>query len=569
MSQSSDPIAASPIRPRTLVAIALIVALAALTTLHRLGAADVCGSNEAVEAVFLQQMVEHDALLFPLENGRSPMYKPPLFHWTAVAIDRLAGIKKVTAFNLRLPAALYAIAGIILTIAFACAFLGSTGGLLAGLILAASYQYLENARIGRVDMTLCFFETLALFAFLLWSAPPARSTPASADPDNARGANSLRYLLAIALGLGVLAKGPVGAILPGLAIVIFLVAEKRLRDVWKLATPGPVILTLAIASSWYLACLFGRRYGFLDRQIGSENFGRFFGSLGAMAPWYYVKPILLNSAPLSLLVPFAVFSAIRTYRRPAPSSSTPLDVPGEPAHAAGVANEGDTRTQVPPGARPAQNPLSLWMALRMMFLPRLDPADKRPADSPRDRRAILAVRLLAIFWVATVVFFSIAAYKRRAYLLPLWPASAVLLGWWLTAPARPRYGKLLRAAVTATCAVLIVFNLLFLPHHEIRDCGNDSMRETAAQINRIVGRNEPLYIFRFADQPAPLLFYLDRPAPMVSGRLGDAPPGYVIVTAAAWRHLEPQALDLEPVFESSSGRPRLVLLRHGKALAAR
>ncbi len=569
MSQSSDPIAASPTRPRALVAITLIVALAALTTLHRLGAADVCGSNEAVEAVFLQQMVEHDALLFPLENGRSPMYKPPLFHWTAVAIDRLAGIKKITAFNLRLPAALYAIAGVILTIAFACSFLDSTGGLLAGLILTASYQYLENARIGRVDMTLCFFETLALFAFLSWSAPPARSTDTGADPDNARGSNSFRYLLAIALGLGVLAKGPVGAILPGLAIVIFLVAEKRLRDIWKLATPGPVILTLAIASSWYLACLFGRRYGFLDRQIGSENFGRFFGSLGAMAPWYYVKPILLNSAPLSLLVPFAVFSAIRTYRCPTPSPSTPPPVSGEPAHAAGVANEGNAHTQVLPGARPAQNPLSLWMALRMMFLPRLDAPDKRPADTLRDRRAILAVRLLAIFWVATIVFFSIAAYKRRAYLLPLWPASAVLLGWWLTAPPRPRYGKILRAAVTATCAVLIVFNFFFLPHHEIRECGKDSMRQTAAQINRIVGRNEPLYIFHFEDQPAPLLFYLDRPAPMVSGKLGDAPPGYVIVTAEAWRHLKPQALDLEPVFESSSGRPRLVLLRHGKALAAR
>ena len=125
-----------------------------------------------------------------------------------------------------------------------------------------------------------------------------------------------RYVLALALGLAVLAKGPVGAILPGLAITIFLVAERRLRDVWRLATPGPVLLTLTIASSWYLACLFGRRYGFLDRQIGSENFGRFFGSLGAMAPWYYLKPVLLNSAPLSLIVPFAVFSALRTYWRP-------------------------------------------------------------------------------------------------------------------------------------------------------------------------------------------------------------------------------------------------------------
>src|SRR5271156_2847140 len=194
------------------VAIALVIAV---LTLHRLGAGDVCTGNEAVEGVFVQQMVEHGQLLFPLENGHSPMYKPPLFHWTAVAIDRLAGIKKVTAFNLRLPAALYAIAGVILTVAFACAFLGPRDAILAGLVLTASYQYIENARIGRVDMTLCFFETLALFAFMWWSAP--RDSSVSAIPllgdqaDERRGPNCLRYLLAIALGLAVLAKGPVGA----------------------------------------------------------------------------------------------------------------------------------------------------------------------------------------------------------------------------------------------------------------------------------------------------------------------------------------------------------------------
>src|ERR1700730_9233955 len=116
-------------RARTFIACLVILVIAALTTLHHLGDADVCGSNEAVEAVFLQQMVEHDALLFPLENGHSPMYQPPLFHWTAVAIDRLAGITKVTAFNLRLPAALYAIAGVILTIVFAYAFLGPDAAL--------------------------------------------------------------------------------------------------------------------------------------------------------------------------------------------------------------------------------------------------------------------------------------------------------------------------------------------------------------------------------------------------------------------------------------------------------
>jgi 4-amino-4-deoxy-L-arabinose transferase-like glycosyltransferase len=557
----------------------VIVAIAALTTLHHLGDADVCGSNEAVEAVFLQQMVEHDALLFPLENGHSPMYKPPLFHWTAVAIDRLAGITKVTAFNLRLPAALYAIGGVILTIVFAYAFLGPDAAL-AGLILTASYQYVENARIGRVDMTLCFFETLSLFSFMWWFATHHSSSSTQlnaqevqevprATQSHSEGSSPARLVLAISLGLAVLAKGPVGALLPGFAIFIFLIAERQVSDVWKLATPTTVILTLAIASSWYLACLLGRRYGFLDRQIGSENFGRFFGSLGSMSPAYYLKPVLLNSGPLSLMVPFAVFAALRTYRRHSPTldqAGYPSPVPDAQGSSTRPAS-GYATASAESGSRPAQNPLSLWMALRMMFLPPMD--DLSPAPPHASYQAILAVRLFAIFWVVTVLFFTVAAYKRRAYLLPLWPASAIMLSWWITALARTRPGKFLRGAVVVICAILIAVNFFYLPRKEVRDCAGDSMRPAAAQINRIVGPAEPLYLFGFEDEPAPLLFYLDRTAPRITGKLGEAPPGYVIVTADAWYRLKDQALDLQPVLEARSGRPRIILLRHGKALAHR
>src|SRR5260221_8394140 len=118
-----------------LFAAAVVLATAALT-LHRLGAAEVCGANEAIEGVFVQQMVEHGVLLFPLENGSAPVYKPPLFHWTATALARIGGVRKVTAFNLRLPSALYAIASVALTIAFAWVPLGESGAVLAGLILA-------------------------------------------------------------------------------------------------------------------------------------------------------------------------------------------------------------------------------------------------------------------------------------------------------------------------------------------------------------------------------------------------------------------------------------------------
>ncbi len=496
------------------VAIAALALLIAVLTLHRLGAGDVCTGNEAVEGVFVQQMVEHGHLMFPVENGNVPMYKPPLFHWTAAAIDRLAGIRKVTAANLRLPSAFYAIAGAILTMMFAFEFLGPEAAALAGLALAASYQYISQGRFGRVDMTLCFFESLSLFAFLWWMP----RDPASSGPV-ARFESKLPalYLMAAALGLGVLAKGPVGMILPGASILIFMIVEHRGRQILTMLDPGAIILGAAIASSWYLACYFGGRFAFLNRQLDTENVGRFFGSLGAMAPWYYLKPVLLNSAPLSLLVPvaavYALLSPLLTRRHDAPDA--------------------------------ARSPAS--------------------SDSARARSA---VRLFAIFYFATVVFFSIAAYKRRSYLLPVWPAAAVMLAWWIVTVPPLAWRRAAAWSFAAVCAGLVVFNFIYIPRMEVRTCRDDSFRPAAEEIARVVAPTDPLYLYGFKEEVAPLLFYLDRDAPVLQGRLGDAPPGFVIVPAHVWKTDQRTALDFEPVLTSDHGNRHLVLLKRGKSYAS-
>ena len=495
----------------SVAAILAITLVIAVLTLHRLGASDVCGGDEAIEGVFVQQMVEHDQLLFPVENGKVPMFKPPMFHWTAVAIDRLAGIRKVTAANLRLPSALYAIAGAVLTMLFALEFLGLDVAVLAGLALAGSYQYINQGRFGRVDMTLCFFETLALFAFLGWMPRDAASSGRDARFESSQ---PLLYLLAVALGLGVLAKGPVGAILPGISIFVFMLIENRGRQILAMLDPGAIIVGAAIASSWYLACYLSGRFAFLNQQLDTENVGRFFGSLGAMAPWYYLKPVLLNSAPLSILVPVAAVYGLLTKRR--------------------------------------------------------DTADSDSVSSPAESgRARAAVRLFAIFYFVTVIFFSVAAYKRRSYLLPVWPAAAVMLAWWIVSIPPIEWRRTSIRAFAALCIGLIVFNFIYIPHSEVRSCGDDSFRPAAEEIARVVAPADPLYLYGFHEEVAPLLFYLDRDAPVLNGRLGDAPPGFIILPAEVWKTHQREALDFEPVLTSDHGNRHLVLIKRGKSYAAR
>ncbi|HVA83765.1 MAG TPA: phospholipid carrier-dependent glycosyltransferase [Candidatus Binataceae bacterium] len=519
-----------PPRFATYLQLGLQVLLVAFLTTNRLDASTVCGANEAVEAVFVQQMVENGHWLFPLDNGSGPMYKPPLFHWTATALDRLAGIRKVNTFNLRLPAALYATAGAALMIGFALSRFGPASAALSGLILAASYEYISQGRVGRVDMTLAFFEALSLFSFLWWLA-------ALEAGRSLRRITLLHFLFAASMGLGVLAKGPVGAILPGLPIGLFLVFDKRWVELRRLMRPLPVVFGAALASSWYAICLAGERYNFLSRQVGSENFGRFFGSLGRMPFWYYAQPLLLNAGPISLLIPVAVITAIA--------------------------------------------------------MPRTRGADSNRHDNGPAAAELDCVRLFALFWIVTVVFFELAAYKRKAYLLPLWPPSAILLAWWTWRIALPRWGGGVVVALVTVCVAMTVVNFLFIPWREIRDCGGrlsvtqtlewpflslygeppsyvtrqDSLRSAARQIEDLVGANQPLFAYRFDEALEPWIFSLDREIVPLDGPINLIPSGYVLVPLPIWYEQAGRARGFSKLLTLPDDQRGLVLLHH-EALAA-
>ncbi len=514
-----------PSHLRELAAIGAIAGLVAFLTINRLGASDVCGSNEAVEAVFVQQMVEHGQWLFPLDNGRDPMYKPPLFHWTATVLDRLLDIEHVTAFNLRFTSALYAIGGTVLIAGFAVGRLGLEGAVMSSLLLAASYEYVSQGRIGRVDMTLTFFEMLSLVSFLAWLE--------ASESIGARR-EALHYLLAASLGLGVLAKGPVGLLMPGAAIGVFLALERRWTDLRRLFTPLPTLLACTLASSWYLACLLGRQFGLLTRQVGSENLGRFFGSLGRMPAWYYVQPLLLNAGPLSLVVPVIVGIALAQYR---------------------------------------------------------SPRERRAGFADAEARADRMARLFAVFWVVTVIFFELAAYKRKSYLLPLSPASALLIAWWIYRYGIPRFGRIVPRAVIATCAALVIANLFFIPWREAKECGailplgetilwpfadrqtteqirsrqTDSYRQAAAEVNQAVGKGDSLFVYGLDQSIEPLIFYLGRNIVPLAGPLKNAPPGYILVPRGVWASFSGSGSRFGELLVVPHGEGTLVLLHSDSA----
>src|SRR5262249_4534938 len=155
------------------------------------------------------EMVHSGNWMLPVLNGEQLPEKPLMFPWLVALSTMVFG--SASEWVVRLPAALCGVATTVVVLALGRRLLGARGGLLAPLVFAATFLTISLARRARVDMTLTFFVTTAIWLF----AEDLLDFEARPDAPRPRGRIALFWL---ALALGTLTKGPLGAILPGLAI---------------------------------------------------------------------------------------------------------------------------------------------------------------------------------------------------------------------------------------------------------------------------------------------------------------------------------------------------------------
>src|SRR5215471_4577775 len=190
-------------------ALLILIALGSLLFLSNLGGYPLYTKGEPREAVTVFNMVHGGGIILPMRAGVELPSKPLLMHWMAALVSLVAG--GVNEFSVRLPSAGFAIAGVIVCYFYVRHLFDNVTALVAALVLATTFQYLQAGTGARVDMTLTFFMAVAFFEFILM----------------AEGLTRRRMLLYVAIALAVLTKGPIGLILPGLVALIWIVAEKR------------------------------------------------------------------------------------------------------------------------------------------------------------------------------------------------------------------------------------------------------------------------------------------------------------------------------------------------------
>ena len=275
----------------------LLVALCGVLYVPYLGNTSFFDKGEPREALAVQDIVQRGEWLFPLKRAEAIPSKPPLFHWSAALTYQVTG--SLNEATIRFPSAFYATLGVLMLYLLGRKLYGGEVALLAAAMLATTLTYINQALSARVDMTLCFYVTLSLIVFYALY----------------KGFLSHRlwyFVLYGIVGIGAMAKGPLGILLPGLVIAVFLAVKKRWDLVFKFAFHPGVLLAVLISGGWYGLAITRGGEGFVDRQLLQENFERFFGGSGHSHPIYYYLPYIFSlGLPWSLFLPFVLWDFLR------------------------------------------------------------------------------------------------------------------------------------------------------------------------------------------------------------------------------------------------------------------
>lgn len=421
------------------IAAAILVGL--LATLHV--SPPIANRGEAREGLIVRTIVREGEWVLPRREGLLAS-KPPLFHWIAAAIALPLGLSDAAV---RTPSVLAAWIVLLSTFAIGRSVGEQRVAWLATAALLGTVGFWRSALEARVDMVFTACVCVSLAAFYRWYL------------DRGRVARALVYLGGAA---AVLAKGPVGAVLPALVIGGFLLARRDGAALRRLWAPWPALGAAVLVLGWYALAYQRGGNEFVAVHVFRENVDRFVGREG--------------------------FEGRRAHR--------PLKLLGEFAVHLFPWN------------------LALFFALRR----------RREGGGPD-----VAGRFLHVWWLVVLGFFSLAGGKRGVYLLPLYPAIALLAARELVARIPPRLIPASAGAITLLAVAAAGWHLA----NGWSAAREESLLSFARLVDVQLPRSAPLGATgAVAENDVLILAYaIDRPLPRI--RTGDRRPPFLIAPAGA------------------------------------
>jgi 4-amino-4-deoxy-L-arabinose transferase-like glycosyltransferase len=240
--------------------------------------------------------------LVPHLNGLPYFHKPPLFYWiTAVALSVFGHVE----WAARLAPLIGAAAGTTAAYLFARRWWSESFARLALVALVTQPLLFIGAQFANLDMLVAGCIAVTIFAF------------AHAALLRAAGAPIPRWVLAtgyLFTALGVLAKGLIGIVLPGMVLVAWLLLRRQWRTIFTLLLWWPGwLLFLAVAGPWFV--LMQREFAeFSYYFFYVQHFARFTRTTFNNPQPAYFYPVVLGV----LALPWSLWMLAGLRRRPEP-----------------------------------------------------------------------------------------------------------------------------------------------------------------------------------------------------------------------------------------------------------
>ena len=345
----------------------LAAALLAAAWFMGLGQRDLFQTDEGRYAEIPREMLVTGDWVTPRLDTLKYFEKPPLQYWaTAVAYE----IFGATNGSSRLWTALTGFLCILMTGFAGARLFGGRAGWLTSLPLLGSVYFIIMGHFNTLDMGVTFFMCGSLMAFLL--AMEATAIPAR------RGWMYVAWAFA---ALATLSKGLEAVVLPGAVFLLYVLIKRDWPRFKQLHFIGGLAIYLLIAAPWFLLVSL-RNPEFPQFFFIHEHFQRFLTTVHhRVEPWWFFIPILLFG--LWCFLPQFIRASVRAVnhglvmRYLSRSTQAAMEVAGE--------------TPLEPVR--FDHGLFLWLWCGFIFL-----------------------------------FFSLSDSKLGSYILPMFPALALLLG---------------------------------------------------------------------------------------------------------------------------------------------
>jgi 4-amino-4-deoxy-L-arabinose transferase-like glycosyltransferase len=382
------------------VAVILLVTLTVFFT--NLGTARLWDRDEPRNAGCAAEMVARGDWVVPMFNDELRHQKPVLLYWLVMSAYSVFGVNE---FSARFWSALLAIGTTLATYTIAHRLINATVALYAAIALATSLMFGVAARAVTPDSVLIFCATSALMIYVISTFVRAGERLSLRDarcwfPQN-RWASLALFAM---LGLGVLAKGPVGFLLPMAMLGLFLLIQtservegtdgpawKRfviqtarvchpghfLKTLWSMRPLTAAVVVLLIAAPWFVWVDARTNGDFTRMFFVGEHFGRATTAMENHSGgfWFYPVAILVGFFPWSVFWGPVVVGLFKNRAAIQPASINSID----------------------------------------------------DADDKQTHQLTNAATVLMLCWIGVqVVAFSMAQTKLPSYVTPCYPALAIL-----------------------------------------------------------------------------------------------------------------------------------------------